>query len=91
MTDVFFNPTDEELFIIGEFIGIEIYQTSFCVKYQHYFGQNVAQSFMISQRIYPLTFLQKFFTINSELPVEIYCNRPPFLEPLNARKCLNEY
>lgn len=91
MTDVFINPTDNELFLVGEFIGLEVYQSSFCVKYQHYFGQNAAQSFVISHKIYPIKFLQRFFTINSEVPVEIYCNRPSFLEPkINVQKNLVE-
>ena len=69
------NPTDEELNIVGEFLGLEINATSFTVKSQLYFAKDWPISYQVNRTIYPLSYIQKFFKENSEVPSEDFFPR----------------
>ena len=76
------NPTDEELNIVGEFLGLEIHHTSFTVKSQLYFAKFMPHSFQVNRTVYPLSYIQKFFKENSEVPSEDFFPRiKTFIEP----------
>lgn len=70
------NPTDDDLIICGELLGIDIHHSSFSVRYQHVMTLNLASQHVPRQRVYPLSELRRFFLVNGNITSTTPCNRP---------------
>jgi hypothetical protein len=81
MEEVFTNPTDLELTIVGEFLGIEVGIYSFTVKTNLYIDKQIPLSYRTCRHIFPLKYMQRFFKVNSKTPTSAYFERLPTLEP----------
>jgi hypothetical protein len=73
------SPKNQDLYIKGELLGIELNHTSFTIKTQLHIGKNYPDSFMIHKNTFPLEFLSKFFSVN----VGYVCTRVQEPEPVS--------
>lgn len=71
------NPTDEDLMIPGELLGIDIHHSSFSVRYQRVSPfTNMASQHIPHELIFPLNELRRFFLINGNQTSFSFCTRP---------------
>lgn len=71
------DPTDDDLIIPGELLGIDIHHSSFSVRYQRVSPcTNMASQHIPHELIFPLKELRRFFLINSEITSTSCCERP---------------
>jgi hypothetical protein len=81
---VFVSPTDDDLMIPGLLLKIDINQLSFSFSYQSYLEKLFTESYNVHVRTFPIEYLQKFFEVNSKLPVDFYCPRVTNVEPVKS-------
>ena len=80
---VIVKPTDDELIIPGEFLGIDVHHTSFTVRFQMVVvGFNPPEMYQVQTRTYPIKELRRFFRVNGNIETKLpVCSRP-FLDEI---------
>lgn len=76
------NPSEDDLMITGYLKNIDVKHFAFTVFYELYFEEQVAESYNVRSKTYPLKYLPDFFKVNSELPLDFYCPRVREVEPV---------
>lgn len=69
------NITDDELLIIGELLGIDVYLNSFRVRYQYVSTDDIRMMLPVHEIYYPIRYLKRFFQVNGEIEQRHYTPR----------------
>jgi len=73
---IFNKPTDEDLFISGMLLKIKVHYNSFSVFFQFEGFEKYEHQLVVYEKIFPISYLVRFFKINGEADKNYFVMRP---------------